>query len=303
MKAAAGLAISAIALASLFTDCIECLDLIELAYYSERGLKTQVCKINIVKRQFMVWGESIGLLSPDEGRDNILDQVEGHKEIKDAMQQISIILKDVENLKTKYGVEIDSTNNERQSCHVEDSERKRKIFTYPIVDFMSRLTKHQRKHTIASKTRWAVRDSKKFAALVEDLDFFVNKLLMISISRSTSVRRALAIREEVDSIVDLSCLSIMEQTCTGPSRSWAAAAKIQSEYLSSNGSAAKREEHIRDWAAQIQNCGIDGQSVDVNERRNIRKRSPSLPPSRSALGLIRPASPPLRAPRPSMMSC
>lgn len=141
----AGLTIGAIALASLFTDCIECLDLIELARSSEEGLKTQVCKLSFIKRQFMVWGESIGLLSPDEGRDEVLDQVQGRQEIEDVLQQKSILLRDAEKLKTKYGADVDSTDD-RQPDRIEVSRSRRDIFKQnPIVDFISRFAAHQRR--------------------------------------------------------------------------------------------------------------------------------------------------------------
>ena len=57
----------------------------------------------------------------------------------------------------------------------------------------------------------------------------------------------MAIREEVESLVDLSTLSIMEQTCKGPHRGWAKNARIQSDYLSSTGSVLDRNKRIQDW--------------------------------------------------------
>ena len=211
----AGLAISAIALASLFTGCIECLDLIEVARSSEKGLNTQVCKLSIIKRQFMVWGESIGLLSPDQGRDDVLDQVQGRQEIEDVLQQISTLLQDAERLKTKYGVEIDGTDDRDSDC-IEVSKRRRDVFKQnPIVEFISRLAAHQRRSTIITKTQWAIRDSKKFEGLVKDLDWFVTKLITIDVSHETLIRQEMATREEVESIVDLSTLTIMEQSCRG----------------------------------------------------------------------------------------
>ena len=83
----------------------------------------------------MVWGESIGLLSPDEGRDDVLDQAQGRQEIEDVLQQISILLKDAEKLKTNYGVDVDSMNDS-QSDRIEVSRSRRDIFKQnPIVDF------------------------------------------------------------------------------------------------------------------------------------------------------------------------
>lgn len=300
---AVGLAIGAITLASLFTECIKCLDLIELARSSQKDLTTQVCKLNIIKRQFMVWGESIGLLSPDEGRDGVLDQVEGHEVIKDALQQISTLLRGVEKLKKDYGVEVDNMNEGEHSQGIEVSRRRRDIFNqHPIVEFLGRLTTHQRKSTIITKTRWAIRDSKKFEALVENLDWFVTKLIKIDVSHDTHVRRDMATREEVESIVDLSTLSIMEQTCRGPSRSWATAARNHSDYLSSVGSVVERNDRIRDWNAQIESVKSDSQIMNLDERRRKRRRYEPLSPSRSTTRSMRRDSPPIRISRFSMLS-
>ena len=145
----------------------------------------------------MVWGESIGLLSPDESRDDVLDQVEGHEVIKDALQQISTLLRGVEKLKTEYGVEVDNMNEGEHSQGIEVSRRRRDIFNqHPIVEFLGRLTTHQRKSTIITKTR-SVGDSrlKKFEALVENLDRVVTKLIKIDVSHDTHVRRDMATRE------------------------------------------------------------------------------------------------------------
>ena len=298
-----GLTLGAIALASLFTECIQCLDLIELDRSSEQGLKTQVCKLSLIKRQFMVWGESIGLLSPDEGRDDVLDQVQGRQEIEDVLQQISILLKDAEKLKTKYGVDVDSMDG-RQSDRIEVSRSRRDIFKQnPLVEFISRLAAHQRKSTILSKTRWAIRDSKKFEILVKDLDWFVTKLITIDVSHETHIRREMAIREDVQSIVDLSTLSIMEQTCTGPNRSWATAARIHSDYLSSAGSSVDRDGRIRDWNAHLESTTSDSQSMSVDEMTRKKRRYEALSPSLSTSSSIRPDSPPLPiAKNPSMLS-
>lgn len=295
-----GLTIGAIALASLFTECIEVLDLIELARSSEKGLKTQVCKLSFIRRQFMVWGESIGLLSPDEGRDDVLDQVQGHREIEDVLQQISILLQDVEKLKTKYGVEVDSMDDRQPHC-IEVSRSRRDIFKQnPIVVFISRLAAHQRRSTILTKTRWAIRDSKKFEGLVKDLDWFVTKLITIDVSHETHIRREMATREEVQSIDDLSTLSIMEQTCTGPNRSWATAARIHSDYLSCAGSVNERNHRIRDWNARLESTESDSQSMSVDERTGKRNGYGATSPLVATTSFIRPDSPPLRIQKPSM---
>ncbi|CAD6581976.1 MAG: hypothetical protein ASARMPREDX12_000720 [Alectoria sarmentosa] len=220
----------------------------------------------------MVWGESIGLLSPDESRDDVLDQVEGHEVIKDALQQISTLLRGVEKLKTEYGVEVDNMNEGEHSQGIEVSRRRRDIFNqHPIVEFLGRLTTHQRKSTIITKTR-SVGDSrlKKFEALVENLDRVVTKLIKIDVSHDTHVRRDMATRET---------------------------ARNHSEYLSSVGSVVERNDRIRDWDAQIESVKSDSQIMNLDERRRKRRRYEPLSPSRSTTRSMRRDSPPIRISR------
>ena len=300
---AVGLAISAISLASLFTECIECLDLIEVARSSERHLNTQVCKFNIIKRQFMVWGESVGLLSPDEGRHSILDQIEGHREIKNALQEISVLFRDVEELKNRYGVDLELAKADESTGCLEISKRRKDFFRKaPLVEFFTRLAIHQRKSTIITKTRWAIRDSKKFEAFVETLDWFVTKLINIEVSHETHLRREMAVREEVESIVDLPTLTTMEQVCRGSNRSWAAAARIQSDHVSSGGSAFERNEQIRRWNAQVEEIESESQITNMDEGRRVRRLFEPLFPSRSTT-LSTQSDPPLMTlKKPSILS-
>jgi len=253
-----------------------------LARSSEKCFTTLVCKFSIIKRRLIVWEESIGLLRLDEGRDGVLDQVIGHQEIEGVLQQISTLLQDAETLKRKYGVAVDSTNEDGQPTCIKVSRYRRDIFKqHSIVDFLSRLAAHQRKSIIITKTRWATRDSKRFIALVDQLDRFVTKLTEIDVSCETHIRQDMAILEELESIVDLATLSIMEQTCRGPNRSWATAARIHSNYLSSVGSVVERNERIQAWDADAERIKSNGQSMSSNGRRRKRKSYKPLSPSRS----------------------
>ena len=181
------------------------------------------------------------------------------------------------------------------------SRSRRDIFTQnPLVEFISRLAAHQRRSTILTKIRWAIRDSKKFEVLVKDLDWFVTKLITIDVSHETHIRREIATREEVQSIDDLSTLSIMEQTCIGPNRSWATAARIHSDYLSCAGSVNERNHRIRDWNARLERTESDNRSMIEDERTQKGQGYEALSPLISRTSFISPDSPSLRIRKPSM---
>lgn len=90
----------------------------------------------------MVWGESIGFLSPDEDRSDVLNQIKSHQKIKKVMKQIIVMLKDANKLRMKYGVEINDTHHGERLPHVDVSERKTNILKNSIIDFKNRFTKN-----------------------------------------------------------------------------------------------------------------------------------------------------------------
>lgn len=75
----------------------------------------------------------------------------------------------MEKLQPQYGVETDSTDNDGQLHYIQVSERRRKIFEHPVVEFISRLAKHKR-NTLSLR-----RSGGQFS---EDLDLVVSKLAL-----------------------------------------------------------------------------------------------------------------------------
>ena len=149
--------------------------------------------------------------------------------------------------------------------------------------------------------QWAIRDSKNLKLSSKT---WIGLLPSSSklMSRMIPMSAETWLPAKVESIVDLSTLSIMKQTCRGPSRSWATAARNHSEYLSSVGSVVERNDRIRDWDAQIESVKSDSQIMNLDERRRKRRRYEPLSPSRSTTRSMRRDSPPIRISRFSMLS-
>ena len=127
------------------------------------------------------------------------------------------------------------------------------------------------------------------------MNFFVDKLLAIDVSLNTRVRESLAIRDEIKSIDDLAYLSIIEETYTRPaSQSWAAAAKLHSEYLSSNKSVAQRD-NVRDWVSQTRNTRFGELPEDADVARGVDTDEQPRHVSSSPSGSNRRFQPPISA--------
>jgi hypothetical protein len=99
------LTIGAVALASLFSLCIQCFDLIEVGYNLGLDYELLIIKLSIEKRRLMIWGEAVGILRPDQDRDKLLDEPETHELIDRILTNIQKIFQDTDALRLKYGLE------------------------------------------------------------------------------------------------------------------------------------------------------------------------------------------------------
>jgi hypothetical protein len=59
------LAIVAVSLASLFSLCVQCFELIEVGYNLGVDYGLLIVKLSIEKRRLMIWGKAIGILRLD----------------------------------------------------------------------------------------------------------------------------------------------------------------------------------------------------------------------------------------------
>jgi hypothetical protein len=66
------LSIGAVALASLFSSCVECFDYIDAAHSFGLDYELLVTKLEVEKTRFLIWGDTVGLLQTD-GREGKLE--------------------------------------------------------------------------------------------------------------------------------------------------------------------------------------------------------------------------------------
>jgi Prion-inhibition and propagation len=115
------LTIGAVALASLFSLCVQCFDLVDVA--SNLGLDYEILlvKLSIEKRRLMIWGEAVGILRPDEDRDLLLDDPETRALVERILMNIQKLFHDADALRSKYGLEKASEKPAIQTATVEGS--------------------------------------------------------------------------------------------------------------------------------------------------------------------------------------
>ncbi|ERF70978.1 hypothetical protein EPUS_09083 [Endocarpon pusillum Z07020] len=241
------LTIGAVALASLFSLCVQCFDLINVASNLGTDYEILLVKLSIEKRRLMIWGEAVGILRPDEDRDLLLDDPETHALVERVLMNIQKLFHDADALRSKYGLEKASEKPAIQTATVEGSIICTSVFeNSSFVQFQKRVSGYHQKAGLMSKTRWAIRDNGKFSKLITNLKDLVDGLDQITTSARTSILKGRLVRQETESIPDLRTLKIIEENCSDAD--WKSYASAASEYLNTLGSMhPSKRKYIHEW--------------------------------------------------------
>jgi len=267
-------AMGAVALASLFSVCVECFDLIEVSRNVGVDYEILIVKLSIEKRRLMIWGEAVGVLRPDQDRDQFLDEPETHALIERILVNIQKMFHDAEAMRGKYGLEkakaLERGGGEGRL--VEGSVVCAPLFAgSPVAQFQRRVAGFQQRAGLISRTKWAIRDNGKFASLIANLKDLLDGLNSITPSARTSILKSDLVRQETESIPDLRTLKIIEETCSDSD--WKSSASAVSAGLNSvvNVSSTKRA-YIHDWMERDQRPGASLGSLSATEMSRSRSQ-------------------------------
>src|SRR6266487_6946128 len=97
--------ISAVALASLFSSCVEYFDYIDAAQSFGRDYQLLITKLEVEKARFLIWGDSVGLLQAEcyEG-DSVLGSPLFGPVIEKILMSIYLLFTDTQRLTARYGL-------------------------------------------------------------------------------------------------------------------------------------------------------------------------------------------------------
>ncbi|KAF2192374.1 hypothetical protein K469DRAFT_310524 [Zopfia rhizophila CBS 207.26] len=148
----------------------------------------------------------------------------------------------------------------------------------PLVQFQTRFSEYRKKAGLANRTRWAIRDSKKFTGLVQDLKDLLDGLGQITVSPRTTILKGELIRQETQSIPNLNILNIIESTCSDAD--WKNSASVASIYLNEQNrlTSAKRKaihewmdiDHVRETPGELPEEQYRGQIARGIDRSRYR---------------------------------
>ncbi|KAH8816506.1 hypothetical protein F5884DRAFT_896275 [Xylogone sp. PMI_703] len=183
----AGLTLSAISIAALFTTCIECFDIVVTGKNFSKDYEQLLALFSLQRVRFGLWGESVGLIP-------MMDVV---------CNMIKILIDQI--LSQKWN---EYSANALQGLEGSSSVGIN-IFKGSFDRFKSRIRRHQKETSAWNVTRWAIHDAKKFERVINRLEKFVDGLENITTALGLLQGQHARLREEIESISDVESLKLL----------------------------------------------------------------------------------------------
>ena len=242
-----GFTFGAIALASLFSTCVECFDYLRSFQSSDEELDILLVKLDLEKTRLLIWGNSVGVLQASgEGRAPQLDDPDIMTTVRQCLKKISVLLTDSNELQRRYGLRA-TTDTEGSSGQVKAlvSYNNMSLFKIAFKRFYVRCAGKQVQASPLLRVKWAIREKAKFEELIHHLKDFIDGLnLILPVPRETQDR---IIEEDISSILRIESLQLVQAACDGIYSSWSTKASAIIA-ASEAGTVDRRnvEERIRD---------------------------------------------------------
>ena len=227
-----GTVASAVTLAALFKLCVEAFDVIHTAQNQAVDLKKLTLKLNIEKCRLYTWGQAMGLTSISETRKRkSIDLCPFPELVQETLDYILDIFKDSQKLKDKYGcIRIDNID---EATLIKDGSPGGVLqqLNASFDNFRIKSTLHAKQTPIAKKTRWVVRDRKKFEALIHEAKDFIDSLQDITKDLQSQAVQHQMISSRILEINDVRTLDWVSEVCEVDYPAFSDAASLKAETI------------------------------------------------------------------------
>jgi hypothetical protein len=238
------LTIGVVALASLFSTCVECFEYFSSAKDLKEDFEILLVKLDLEKTRLLIWGNAVGVLKA-EGEGRIIELNDGQRVelIGRCLESMKNLLLDADKLQRDYGLQSTTqihTQVSRSSNIL--SKNSMSLFKTSYRRFWARFAGDQARTTLVSRTKWAIHDKARFEGLIIHL-----KDLIDGLNQVLPVKREIQdqiIKDDIVSILDLSKLRLVQSACEGSYTVWSDVASAVIE-ASEVGTVDRR--NIEEW--------------------------------------------------------
>lgn len=256
---------SGITLAILFKHALEGWDMIGLYTDHDADFNKIHLLFKLEKCRLYTWGEAIGLADNTDG-DSRLQGWHSENLVTECLRQIIHLFMDAESLREKYGC-IDTTTGITSSRIGESKPSKSGNIAAAFYNFRTKaLTSRRNQPRVTQKSRWVIRDRKKFIALVEEVRVLINSLEAITDDLSNTKRLEDELQTRIARIPDINTLLMIASAWKELHSRIASAASDQAECLSMSSGMGW---DISDWESPIDGEGLEGTLVSRLENFTV----------------------------------
>jgi hypothetical protein len=269
------LTIGVVALASLFSTCVECFEYFSSAKDLEEDFEILLVKLDLEKTRLLIWGNAVGVLKADgEGRIIELNDAKRVELIGRCLESMKNLLSDTDRLQSVYGLQSTAQANScigRSSNIV--SKNSMNLFKTSYRRFWARFAGDQAKTTLASRTRWAIHDKARFEGLITDLKDIIDGLNQV-----LPVKREIQdqiLKDDIVSILDLSKLRLVQSACEG---SYTALSGVASAVIEASEFGTVDRRNIEEWLGDANALVDEGNDnpTDLLEGAEPKKTNQSM---------------------------
>jgi hypothetical protein len=178
------LAVSAVALISLFELCLKGCDVVSGASTTSESCQQFLSKVDIERRRLAIWGRRWGLVSHDVDRvEHDLNIADTRQIIHDSLTSIERIVCDVEELEKKYGLDVAALIPSGAADILpatfegfEGNPSRQPAVSAALATWQSRIQERQQRLSVLSKLSYSFTDEAKLGSLAQDLSWYVSRL-------------------------------------------------------------------------------------------------------------------------------
>lgn len=205
-----GFVISVAGLIGVFTACVDAFELVQLARHRNKDYSVFQTKLDNQRFRLSTWGEACGLLD-EQNHDLCLDNPELRSRVAQTLQVILDLLKDGNELKSRYGLKPQGPAQTFTGYLTLSSTTPLRPYAPIIARFKAKLRKTQMQPGSGSSIRWAIEDRNKFDTLIQHLRDLLDDLERMTQSSRVTERKRIIVEYEISSLSDTESLNLIEQ--------------------------------------------------------------------------------------------